>query len=111
MGTLLAAALGKPDRLFETNLTRKMTLGPTSVSFVTVALVTVLSLLYLTQANQASTKSYQIGELQARKEILLKEQQQLQVEASRLQSIQAIQAGVGTLNMVPTRNTQSISVN
>ncbi len=54
-------------------------LGPISVGFVTVAIITVLALLYLTQVTKTSVYGYKLSELTQQKQQLEQQHQELQV--------------------------------
>lgn len=79
----------------------KVRLGPTSATFVVIALISVLALLYLNQITKTNLFSYQIDELKHQKSKILAEKQDLGVEAARLQSIQATQSSAVVTKMVP----------
>jgi hypothetical protein len=79
----------------------KMRLGPTSATFVVIALISVLALLYLNQITKTNLFSYQINKLQTQKSEILAEKQDLGVEAARLQSIQATQNSAVVAQMIP----------
>ena len=76
-------------------------LGPISVSFLTVATIVVLALLYLTQITKTNVFGYKVSELQGQRDKILAAKQELEVEAARLQSIQQIQAAPVVAKMVP----------
>jgi hypothetical protein len=81
---------------------QSLNVGPVSLTFITILLGFVLSLFYLTQSNKIATRGYQIAKLQSTRSELLATQDQLQVEAARLQSIEQIKASVTAQNqMVP----------
>ena len=68
------------------------TLGPvTSVLFLGI-IIGVLALLYLTQITKTSVYGYQINELNQEQAALIEEQQELRVEAARLQSVARIES-------------------
>ena len=79
----------------------KMRLGPTSATFVVIALISVLALLYLNQITKTNLFSYQINELNHQRSAILAQKQDLGVEAARLQSIQATQQSAVVAKMVP----------
>jgi hypothetical protein len=85
--------------------TRAITLGPVSVSFVMIAVVSLLALLYLTQITKTSVLGYKVSELQQRQIKLQSDQQALEIEAARLQSIKEIQGSAAVSSLVPTVNT------
>lgn len=75
--------------------------GRKSLGFITIILFLVLSLFYLAQANEIATKGYKIRELEDRKATALETQERLQIEASRLRSIKAIEENATSKNMQP----------
>ena len=77
-------------------------LGPTSATFVVVALVGVLALLYLHQITKTGALGYQLTDLSAQRDQLLAQKQDLTVEAARLSSIDATKASPVVTSMVPT---------
>ena len=80
----------------------KLQLGPTSATFVVIALTCVLALLYLHQITKTGALGYKVTDLSAKRDQILAEKQEMGVEAARLQSIQATkQSGVAAA-MVPT---------
>jgi hypothetical protein len=89
----------KNRRVKSKSLGRRLTFGPASLSFVTVLLFSLLSLLYLAQSNQISTKGYAIRELEQKKDELVAENERLQVEAARLQAISMINDKAADLKM------------
>ncbi len=82
----------------------KMRLGPTSVGFVTIAIITILALLYLTQITKTSVYGYKLSDLSQKKAKISLAQQELAVEAARLQAIQTIQNSPTVAKMVPEQN-------
>lgn len=78
----------------------RLHLGPTSVGFVTVAIITILALLYLTQITKTSVYGYKLSDLSQKQAKLSLAQQELEVEAARLQAIQTIQNAPTTAKMV-----------
>lgn len=75
--------------------------GPVSIKFITIIIVAVVALFYLTQVQLESGKKQKISELQKRQEELEKESKRLENEVVRLQSIQEIKKQAETLDMVP----------
>lgn len=63
--------------------------GPISVSFMLVALVAILSLLYLNQVTKATSLNYRLSSLQSKRTELQAQKEQLQIDAARLSSIAA----------------------
>jgi hypothetical protein len=69
----------------------QLKLGPVSATFVTIAMISLLALLYLNQVTKTSYFTYESAQLSASREKLLAQKQSLSVEAARLQSISTIQ--------------------
>lgn len=82
----------------------RMQLGPTSVGFVTVAIITVLALLYLTQITKTSVYGYKLSDLTHKQNQLSLSEQDLEVQAARLQAIQTIQNSPNVGKMVNEQN-------
>ncbi|HVE80837.1 MAG TPA: hypothetical protein VNA68_01720 [Candidatus Dormibacteraeota bacterium] len=75
--------------------------GPVSLSFVAVAAIAVLALLYLTQITKTSVFGYKVTELEQQRNTALQAKQALEVEAARLSSIQNIQSSKAVEGMEP----------
>jgi hypothetical protein len=80
----------------------KLQLGPTSATFVVIALISVLALLYLHQITKTGALGYKVTDLTTKRDQILAEKQEMSVEAARLQSIQATKQSTVTSGMVPT---------
>lgn len=80
----------------------KLQLGPTSATFVVIAIISVLALLYLNQITKTSVFGYRVSALTSQRDKLLAEKQDLNVEAARLQSIKVTQESAAVAGMVPT---------
>jgi hypothetical protein len=79
----------------------KLQMGPTSATFVVIALIGVLALLYLHQITKTGALGYKVTDLTQKYNRLLSERQDLSVEAARLQSIQATKSSAVAAGMVP----------
>lgn len=66
-------------------------LGPVSHTVLVALMLAVLGLIYLTQITKTSTYGYQINDLNNKKEQLLSEQRDLEVETARLQALEKVQ--------------------
>jgi len=76
--------------------------GPVSLGFITVLLFSLISLFYLAQSNQITTRGYVIKELEVEKAKILSENERLQVESARLESLNKISEKAEELSMVPS---------
>ena len=77
-------------------------LGPTSATFVVIALISVLALLYLHQITKTGSLGLQVSDLSTMRDHVLAQKQELSVEAARLQSIQATKSSAAVAAMVPS---------
>lgn len=89
-------------RKFNRNYRKSFQLGKMSIGFVLAGTFFVLSLLYLSQSNKIALRGYDIASLEKQKTELLAERERLEIESSRLQSIQQIEGGLKDSGMVPT---------
>lgn len=76
-------------------------MGPVTTTLFFVAIIAVLALLYLTQVTKTSVYGYEINRLDEQQQVLLEEQQELQVEAARLQSVARIEDSSVVTDMEP----------
>lgn len=89
------------------NLSRsqaKLALGPISVGFVTVGIISVLALLYLTQITKTSVYGYKVSELTTQQQKLMMVKQEREVEAARLSALQNIQGSKSVSKLVAEQN-------
>ncbi|HSX14409.1 MAG TPA: hypothetical protein VLE72_00660 [Candidatus Saccharimonadales bacterium] len=84
-----------------TKQTTTMRLGPISGTFVVIAAVSILALLYLNQITKTNVFGLHITELQKKSSQLQSNKQDLEVEAARLQSIQEVSKSQVVAQMVP----------
>jgi hypothetical protein len=77
-------------------------IGPVSLNFITIIIISLLSLFYLIQSQQSATKGYVIQDIQKQQQDLVSQNDQLQIQASQLKSLQNIQNTAQSLQMVPT---------
>lgn len=77
---------------------RKVFIGPKAARFIAIIIFGALGLLYLTQSTQGANRSYKVRDLTTSQSQLSEQRDNLQVEASRLQSLNQISQD---LNAVP----------
>ena len=70
-------------------------IGPVSLRVLAIASLASLMLFYLAQTTQGATKSVELQELDSQNQELVEDVERLQLEAERLQSLPAIQDGLG----------------
>ena len=82
----------------------KIAFGPIAIGFVTIGIISVLALLYLTQITKTSVYGYQLSDLTSKSEKISAAKQELQVQAARLSAIQSIQSAKTVSQLVPEQN-------
>lgn len=90
-------------RKFTRNYKPTFRLNKIGLTVAAASLVFVLGLLYLSQSNQMATSGYDIAKLESQQAQLAADNERLQIEASRLQSIQQIDTGIKDSGMVPVK--------
>lgn len=90
-------------------LPKKLKTGPVTLTIVTLILVCLLSLFYLAQLFDSSTKGYQMSDLEKKTEELREANRKLQVEAAELKSYRNIEEEARKLNMLPSASVVHIS--
>ncbi len=85
-------------------------LGPVSLGFITVLIFSLISLFYLAQSNQITTKGYALQEFQQQEDKIVSENERLQVEAARLESLNKAKEKSGELSMTPIKELKYFSV-
>ncbi len=76
--------------------------GPVSAGLMLLALVILLSLLYLNQITKTSLFNYKISNLQSSQNKLETQKQKLQIEAARAQSLAESKANATANGMIKT---------
>jgi len=93
-------SIGKRKRGFSSRLKS----GPVTMVMVVIFLICVLSLFFLAQVFQSSTKGYEITELHDQIKNLEEQNKSLEIEAAELKSFENLKDEANTLNMVNTDN-------
>lgn len=81
---------GVKKRTFEPTVV----VGQVSIKFVMIGLASALALLYLAQSTQGAHQSYQLRELEQERKNLVVQQERLDVEVTRLKSLEILQEEV-----------------
>lgn len=79
--------------------------GPTAVRYLILLLLAIFSLLFLIEAAQGSDGALELRRLEEKKKDLNQELTTLQVNASRLQSVQSLTQSANTQGLVPVGST------
>lgn len=82
--------------------------GPVAHTVIVVLLLSVMGLMYLAQINKTNAYTYPINDLETKRDSLVAEQQQLQIEAARLGSLDTIKNSTVAQNMTDPSGVQTI---
>ena len=82
-----------PKSMLNLNRFRKMRWGILSISSISVALFLVVGVLYVTSINIVSTKGAKLHTLEMEKQSATAENERLELEAARLESLAVIEGG------------------
>ncbi len=99
----------KKKKVFNKRYKKQFRPGKMAIVLTAVFIILPICIFLLSQKNQMTMKGDDIAKLKKKKQELVDEQQQLQLEAARLQSIQAIQQDVPKTNMVQTRQVDYVN--
>jgi len=72
-------------------LSQKIEFGMTSLTFFTIILIAIISLVYLAHANRNATKGYALKNLELRRSQLLTENEVWDMQIAQVKSLQALQ--------------------
>lgn len=75
--------------------------GPVSLKFVTLIIITLLTLFYFAYQSTGATKGYELKDLDQKEQQLEQENSRLKVEAARLQAIAEINKSAKDQGLVP----------
>lgn len=82
-------------------------LGPVSSAIVLVLVMCLLGLMYLTQVTKTNALGYKVSELTAKQTQLKEEYASLEVESTRLQSLERVKSSSVASNMPDIKPTAS----
>lgn len=84
------------------------TLGPVSNTLMLIIMACFLGLLYLTQVTKTNALSYKINDLKNQQTQLRSENDELQVSAARLQSLERVKNSDTTKNLVSLSSSATV---
>jgi cell division protein FtsL len=100
----IAFRIKKKNKSFNSTYRKRgFRFGPIALGFITVLIFSLVSLFYLAQSNQITTKGYTLQDLEQKRSKVLSENERLQVEAARLESLNKINEKAKDLSMVPVK--------
>ena len=103
MGRYFALALEAPSQIKTKTKAKAVAKVQINWGLWFLAVLVVLSVMYLLEVNTLSTQGYEIKKLERQLVQLKETEKKLQLEGASLQSIQSIQDSVKALNLVPSK--------
>ncbi|MBU0728078.1 hypothetical protein KKA95_05320 [Patescibacteria group bacterium] len=100
MSSALFIENNAPSNVRKRTLSQKVEVGMTSLVFVTIILVAIISLVYLAHANRNATKGYALKSLELRRSKLLTENEVWDMQIAQVKSLNSIQNDPKVLTMV-----------
>lgn len=89
--------LGKKKK----TVSRGFVIGPNAIKFVTLAIIAVLAVVYLSQSTAGASRSLKIRDLEEKKNDLILEKERLEAEQTRLKALKEIDSGIEKQPMEP----------
>jgi exosome complex RNA-binding protein Rrp42 (RNase PH superfamily) len=80
---------------------KELTIGSTTIKFVSIAIFAVLALVYLTQSTAGANRSLEVRDLTNKTSDLQLRKEQLEVEKARLNSLNQIDASIEKPSLTP----------
>lgn len=87
---------------------REITIGPTAIKFITIAIFGILAMVYLAQSTAGANRSVKLRDLEEKSSYLKLEKERLEVEQTRLKSLKEIDNGVEKNVMEPINAVEHI---
>ena len=87
-----------------------MLFNPVYLNIAILILIFSMGFLYLVQVNKATTKGYQMRDLETRINVVEESNQKLEIQVTELQTLDSIKERSQTLGMVPTDKVKYIKV-
>lgn len=100
MSAALFIESNAPSNVRKRTLSQKVEVGMTSLVFVTIVLVAIISLVYLAHANRNATKGYALKSLELRRSKLITENEVWDMQIAKVKSLNSIQNDPKVLSMV-----------
>jgi len=91
------------QRVKNRTVTRSFKIGPVSLNFITITIVSLLALFYLIQSQQTANKGYRIKELEEVKATATAQNEDLQIQNTQSKSIENIKNTAESLGMVQAK--------
>lgn len=91
------SVLGRKKR----TITKSIVIGPSAIKFITLTVIAVLAIVYLSQSTAGASRGIEVGKIQAAKDGLTLQEESLSAEQNRLKSLSSIDSGTQKQVMEP----------
>jgi hypothetical protein len=82
-------------------VSRGFVIGPNTIKFITITIIAILAVIYLSQSTAGASRSIRVRDLEEKKGNLLLEKERLEAEQTRLKALKEIDNGVEKQPMEP----------
>lgn len=97
-----SAQLGKRKK----SVDRHVVIGASAIKFVTITIIAILAVVYLSQSTAGASRSIKIRDFEQQKGDLTLEKERLEAEQTRLKSLKEIDSGIEKQVMEPVSTVQ-----
>ena len=80
---------------------RQIVIGPNAIKFVTLTIIAVLGIVYLSQSTAGASRSLKIRDIEGKKSELILQKERLETEQTRLKALREIDNGVDKNTLEP----------
>jgi hypothetical protein len=92
-------------------ISSQLVIGPNALKFITLAIVTILGVVYLSQSTAGASRSIKVRDIEDKKASLMLEQERLEAEQTRLRSLKEIDNGVEKPALEPVSSVDHSNAN
>lgn len=82
-------------------ISRGFSVGPNAIKFVTLTILAVLAVVYLSQSTAGASRSLRVRDIEEKKGEMVLEKERLEAEQTRLKALKEIDSGIEKQPMEP----------
>lgn len=90
-------------------ISRSFLIGPNAIKFISMTIVAILAVVYLSQSTAGASQSVKIREIESSKDSLTLERERLEVEQTRLRALKEIDSHAQPQTMEPVTGVNHLS--
>ncbi len=107
----VVTSYGKGDNKRKKTVSKEIVIGPVAIKFITIIIVAVLAVVYLSQSTAGAGRSIKMRDIESKKTELNLEKERLEAEQTRLKALKEIDNGVEKQVMEPISQVDHIDNN